>query len=221
MELQARVKNVQAILAISKELYETDPEESIELNKVASSILSKIVSDLVLKGADCSSEGIEGVEEPIQEVEESQEEAQEEAEGEAEAEAEAEGEAEAEAEEAEANDAATVSTTTGKRNFSVWVNNLNLQPGHVFYFENTTFKLSYKNSNAILTGTTSFMKTVVGHSPSGIIKEYLKACGLHRQVDGWKRLSMINEEGTLINIGWAGWLDRTWDTRISNFRLST
>jgi len=215
MELQARVKNVQAILALSKELYETDPEESIELNKVASSILSKIVSDLVLKDAACSIECVERVEEPIQEVEESQEEAQEEAEGEAEA------EAEAEAEEAEANDAATVSTTTGKRNFSVWVNNLNLQPGHVFYFENTTFKLSYKNSNAILTGTTSFMKTVVGHSPSGIIKEYLKACGLHRQVDGWKRLSMINEEGTLINIGWAGWLDRTWDTRISNFRLST
>ena len=216
MELQARVKNVQAILAISKELYETDPQESIELNKVASSILSKIVSDLVLKDAACSIEGIECVER----VEEAEEAQAEEAEAEEAAEAE-EGEAEGEAEGEEANDAATVSTTTGKRNFSVWVNNLNLQPGHVFYFENTTFKLSYKNSNAILTGTTSFMKTVTGHSPSGIIKEYLKACGLHRQVDGWKRLSMINEEGTLINIGWAGWLDRTWDTRISNFRLST
>jgi hypothetical protein len=197
MELQTRVKNAQLILSISKELYETDLQESIELNKVASSILSKIASVLVSKGTSC----IEAIEETAEEEQETGQEQEE--------------------EEQEVNDAATASTTTGKRNFSVWVNNLNLQPGHVFYFENTTFKLSYKNSNAILTGTTSFMKTVTGHSPSGIIKEYLKACGLHRQVDGWKRLSMINEEGTLINIGWPGWLDREWDTRISNFRLST
>ena len=205
MELQSRVKNVQTILALSKDLYETDLQESIELNKVASSILAKIVSSLVLKEPEddvpAAIEGIQGLDlqsEPLDQTGELQDQLVE-----------------------EANDAATVSTTTGKRNFSVWVNNLNLQPGHVFYFENTTFKLSYKNSNAILTGTTSFMKTVVGHSPSGVIKEYLKASGLHRHVDGWKRLSMINEEGTLVNIGWPGWLDREWDTRISNFRLST
>ena len=107
-----------------------------------------------------------------------------------------------------------------KRDFNLWVADLGILPGHIFYFGTDTFKLGMtKEGKASLTASTSNQKTVVGFSPSGAIKAFLKASGLIRDVDGWKRLTMYTEEGRIVNIGWEGWLQRRWDSSLNSFVL--
>jgi len=115
----------------------------------------------------------------------------------------------------------TTGTNGVKRNFTIWARQLNLPSGHALYYGDTSFKLSYdKKDRAVLTTTTvNTSKKIIGYSPSGVIKAYLKASGCIRQVDGWRMMSMRTEEENLTRISWDGWLIREWDTSINNFRI--
>ena len=116
-------------------------------------------------------------------------------------------------------DSDTVTTATAKRNFSTWVKMLNLPAGHTLYHNTTHYRFTFEKGRACLTTTTAAGKTVTGHSPSGAIKAYLKANGSTQQVDGWKKLSMYNEEGRLLPICWSGWLNRQWSPSTKTFQL--
>ena len=120
----------------------------------------------------------------------------------------------------ETDNATDLTSSSVKRDFNLWVADLGILPGHIFYFGTDTFKLGMnKEGKATLTGITSNQKAVVGFSPSGAIKAFLKASGLIRDVDGWKRLTMYTEEGRIVNIAWEGWLQRRWDSNLNSFVL--
>jgi hypothetical protein len=118
-------------------------------------------------------------------------------------------------------DSATVSTNTSRRNFGIWAKSLNLPDGHPIYFGDTIFTFAFdKKGRATLTTKTANGKTIIGYSPSGAIKGFLKATDSKRKnVDGWRRLTMKNETHTVIHIGWPDWLLREWDPQENNFRL--
>jgi len=120
----------------------------------------------------------------------------------------------------EKDNATDLTSSSVKRDFNLWVADLGILPGHIFYFGTDTFKLGMnKEGKATLTALTSNQKAVVGFSPSGAIKAFLKASGLIRDVDGWKRLTMYTEEGRIVNIAWEGWLQRRWDSTLNSFVL--
>ena len=105
----------------------------------------------------------------------------------------------------------TGTTSMSRRNFTCWAKTLNLPAGHSIYFGDVVFKLSYdKKSRATLTTQIRNGKTIVGYSPSGVIKAYLNSIGsVQKNVDGWKRLTM-DLEGEKKEIGWPEWLQREW-----------
>lgn len=114
----------------------------------------------------------------------------------------------------------TISTANARRNFTAWATSLNLQSGHTLYFGDVLFRLAYSKGRASLTSQTRAGKTIVGYSASGAIKAYLKSIGsLQANVDGWKRMSMINEKGESQPIGWSEWVLRVWDIQTSRFKL--
>lgn len=115
----------------------------------------------------------------------------------------------------------TTGTNGTKRNFTIWARQLNLQVGHNLYYGDLSFKLSYdKKDRAVLsTSAANTTKKIIGYSPSGVIKAYLKVSGCIRQVDGWRMMTMRTEEGNLIRISWDGWLVREWDNSLHNFRI--
>ena len=120
----------------------------------------------------------------------------------------------------ETDNATDLTSSSVKRDFNLWVADLGILPGQIFYFGTDTFKLGMnKEGKATLTALTSNQKAVVGFSPSGAIKAFLKASGLIRDVDGWKRLTMYTEEGRIVNIAWEGWLQRRWDSTLNSFVL--
>jgi len=117
-------------------------------------------------------------------------------------------------------DTLTISTANARRNFTAWVTSLNLQSGHTLYFGDVLFRLAYSKGRATLSTQTRAGKTIVGYSASGAIKAYLKAIGsLQANVDGWKRMTMINEKGETHPIGWSEWVLRIWDIDTSRFKL--
>jgi hypothetical protein len=105
----------------------------------------------------------------------------------------------------------TGTTSMSRRNFTCWAKTLNLPAGHSLYFGDVVFKLSYdKKNRATLTTQIRNGKTIVGYSPSGVIKAYLNSIGsVQKNVDGWKRLTM-ELEGEKKEIGWIEWLQREW-----------
>ncbi len=105
----------------------------------------------------------------------------------------------------------TGTTSMSRRNFTCWAKTLNLPAGHSMYFGDVVFKLSYdKKNRATLTTQIRNGKTIVGYSPSGVIKAYLNSIGsVQKNVDGWKRLTM-ELEGEKKEIGWIEWLQREW-----------
>jgi hypothetical protein len=117
-------------------------------------------------------------------------------------------------------DTLTISTANARRNFTAWVTSLNLQSGHTLYFGDVLFRLAYSKGRATLSTQTRAGKTIVGYSASGAIKAYLKAIGsLQANVDGWKRMSMLNEKGESQAIGWPEWVLRVWDIEAGRFKL--
>ena len=119
-------------------------------------------------------------------------------------------------------DSATLSTNTSRRNFGIWAKTLNLPEGHPMFFGDVKFTFAFdKKGRATLTTKTLNGKTIIGYSPSGAIKGYLKATDSKRtNVDGWRRISMQNENFNLIHIGWPDWLLREWDPDANNFRVN-
>ena len=116
-------------------------------------------------------------------------------------------------------DTLTISTANARRNFTAWATSLNLQ-SHTLYFGDVLFRLAYSKGRASLTTQTRAGKTIVGYSPSGAIKAYLKSIGsLQANVDGWKRMTMINEKGESQAIGWSDWILRVWDIEANRFKL--
>jgi hypothetical protein len=111
----------------------------------------------------------------------------------------------------------TGTTSMSRRNFTCWAKTLNLPAGHSLYFGDVVFKLSYdKKNRATLTTQIRNGKTIVGYSPSGVIKAYLNSIGsVQKNVDGWKRLTM-ELEGEKKEIGWIEWLQREWS--VDQFR---
>ena len=105
----------------------------------------------------------------------------------------------------------TGTTSMSRRNFTCWAKTLNLPAGHSLFFGEVVFKLSYdKKNRATLTTQIRNGKTIVGYSPSGVIKAYLNSIGsVQKNVDGWKRLTM-ELEGEKKEIGWPEWLQREW-----------
>ena len=117
-------------------------------------------------------------------------------------------------------DTLTISTVNARRNFTAWATSLNLQSSHLLYFGDVLFRLAYDKGRATLSTQTRAGKTIVGYSPSGVIKAYLKSIGsLQANVDGWKRMSMINEKGESQTIGWSEWVLRVWDIESGRFKL--
>ena len=120
----------------------------------------------------------------------------------------------------DSQDTLTISTANARRNFTAWTTSLNLQSGHTLYFGDVLFRLAYSKGRASLTTQTLAGKTIVGYSASGAIKAYLKSIGsLQANVDGWKRMTMINEKGESQTIGWSDWVLRVWDIEASKFKL--
>lgn len=200
------------ILDVAFNLYTTDPKECSSLSKVANDILSKVITTLdspaseiplPISGASSttsvgtSSEESAGAQEGVQ-----------------------------------ASicppmsiatqdnlDSDTVTTATAKRNFSTWTKMLNLPVGYTLYHNTTHYRFSLEKGRACLITLTAAGKTITGYSPSGAIKAYLKSNGSNQQVDGWKKLSMYNEEGRLLPICWSGWLARQWNPSTKTFQV--
>jgi len=120
---------------------------------------------------------------------------------------------------ADAEDAEDALTTTGfigRRNFTQWAKTLNLQTGHLIYFGDVPFRLAI-SKRATLTAQTRSGKIIVGYSPSGAIKAYLKSIGsLQTNVDGWKRMTMAYK-GDYKPIGWPDWLLYVWSPEQKEF----
>jgi hypothetical protein len=117
-------------------------------------------------------------------------------------------------------DTLTISTANARRNFTAWATSLNLQSSHLLYFGDVSFRLAYDKGRATLSTQTRAGKTIVGYSPSGAIKAYLKAIGsLQANVDGWKRMMMITEKGETHPIGWSEWVLRVWDIEAEKFKM--
>ena len=207
----ARLKEVRAILDIASNLYTTDPKECSSLSKVANDILSKIITTLdsassasevplPISGASSTSSvgtsseetagDLEGIQASICPPQENH-----------------------------SLDSDTVTTATAKRNFSTWAKMLNIPVGHTLYHNTTHYRFSLEKGRACLITLTAAGKTITGYSPSGAIKAYLKANGSIQQVDGWKKLSMYNEEGRLLPICWSGWLLRQWNPSTKRFQV--
>jgi len=114
----------------------------------------------------------------------------------------------------------TISTANARRNFTSWATSLNLQQSQLLYFGDVSFRLAYDKGRATLSTQTRAGKTIVGYSPSGAIKAYLKSIGsLQANVDGWKRMTMLTEKGEAHPIGWAEWILRVWDNETGKFKL--
>ena len=117
-------------------------------------------------------------------------------------------------------DTLTISTANARRNFTAWATSLNLQSSHLLYFGDVLFRLAYDKGRATLSTQTRAGKTIVGYSPSGAIKAYLKSIGsLQANVDGWKRMTMITEKGETHPIGWSEWVLRVWDIEADKFKM--
>jgi hypothetical protein len=210
-----RLKEVRVILDVAFNLYSTDPKECSSLSKVANDILAKVITTLdsssvaaatevplPLSGASsttsvaCSEDqgldqgqGLDQVQASICPPQE------------------------------HSLDSDTVTTATAKRNFSTWAKMLNLPSGHTLYHNTTHYRFSFEKGKACLITRTAAGKAITGYSPSGAIKAYLKANGSIQQVDGWKKLSMYNEEGRLLPICWSGWLSRQWNPSTKTFQV--
>ena len=118
-----------------------------------------------------------------------------------------------------ADDTETSASANARRNFTIWAKTLNLQSGHLIYFGDVPFRLSYDKARATLTTQTRAGKTIVGYSPSGAIKAYLKSIGsVQANVDGWRRLTLAFENDYK-PIGWSDWILRVWDIEAGNFKL--
>jgi hypothetical protein len=212
-----RLKEVRVILDVAFNLYTTDPKECSSLSKVANDILTKVITTLDSSSASaaaatevplpvsgassttsvaCSEEQEQGLDQGQDQVQASICPPQE-----------------------HSLDSDTVTTATAKRNFSTWAKMLNLSSGHTLYHNTTHYRFSFEKGRACLITITAAGKTITGYSPSGAIKAYLKANGSIQQVDGWKKLSMYNEEGRLLPICWSGWLSRQWNPSIKRFEL--
>jgi hypothetical protein len=121
----------------------------------------------------------------------------------------------------------TSTVAASRRNFAQWAKTLNLQTGHLLYFGDVPFRLAYSKARATLTTQTHSGKIIVGYSPSGAIKAYLKAIGsLQTNVDGWKRMTMVlASPGPRAQaykedykpIGWHDWLLLIWDANTKAF----
>ena len=106
------------------------------------------------------------------------------------------------------------------RDFTAWATSLNLQAAHIIYFGDVLFRLAYVKGRATLTTRTRSGKTITRYSPSEAVNSYLKSIGsLQKNVDGWKRMSMITEKGESQTIGWSGWDLRVWDKQTNKFKL--
>jgi hypothetical protein len=210
-----RLKEVRVILDVAFNLYTTDPKECSSLSKVANDILTKVITTLdspaaatevplPVSGA-CSTTSVACSEEQEQGLDQGQ------------------GLDQVQASicppQEHSLDSDTVTTATAKRNFSTWAKMLNLSSGHTLYHNTTHYRFSFEKGRACLITITAAGKTITGYSPSGAIKAYLKANGSIQQVDGWKKLSMYNEEGRLLPICWSGWLSRQWNPSIKRFEL--
>jgi len=111
----------------------------------------------------------------------------------------------------------TSTVAASRRNFAQWAKTLNLQTGHLLYFGDVPFRLAYSKARATLTTQTRSGKIIVGYSPSGAIKAYLKAIGsLQTNVDGWKRMTMAYK-ADFKPIGWHDWLLLIWDANTKSF----
>jgi hypothetical protein len=223
-----RLKEARTILDVAFNLYTTDPNECSSLSKVANNILAKVIENLdsVSASAKEATEAPHLATPPLpisgasstSPMEEGQVEDQDQGQGQEQL----QGQSQASIcppQEIHALDSDTVTTATAKRNFSTWAKMLNIQSGHTLYHNTTHYTLSFEKGRACLTTTTSAGKKITGHSPSGAIKAYLKANGSTQQVDGWKKLSMYNEEGRLLPICWTGWLLRQWSPSIKTFQV--
>lgn len=118
-------------------------------------------------------------------------------------------------------DTETVTTNSAsanaRRNFTTWAKTLNLQSGHLIYFGDVVFRLAYDKSRATLTTQTRSGKTIVGYSPSGAIKTYLKSIGsVQANVDGWRRLTLPFGDDYK-PIGSSEWLLKRWDIEANSF----
>ena len=111
----------------------------------------------------------------------------------------------------------TSTVAASRRNFAQWAKTLNLQTGHLLYFGDVPFRLAYSKARATLTTQTRSGKIIIGYSPSGAIKAYLKAIGsLQTNVDGGKRMTMVYKEDYK-PIGWHDWLLLIWDANTKAF----
>jgi hypothetical protein len=111
----------------------------------------------------------------------------------------------------------TSTVAASRRNFAQWAKTLNLQTGHLLYFGDVPFRLAYSKARATLTTQTHSGKIIVGYSPSGAIKAYLKAIGsLQTNVDGWKRMSMLYKND-FKPIGWHEWFQLIWNVETKQF----
>ena len=121
------------------------------------------------------------------------------------------------------DDSSTVTSGASRRNFTCWAKTLNLPSGHPIYFGDVTFKLSYdKKNRATLTTQIRTGKTIIGYSPSGVIKTYLNSIGsAQKNVNGWKRLEMDfvqeGESAERKEIGSPEWLLMEWNADKSVF----
>jgi hypothetical protein len=114
----------------------------------------------------------------------------------------------------------TTASANARHNFTAWATSLNLQSSHLLYFGDVLFRLAYDKGRATLSTQTRAGKTIVGYSPSGAIKAYLKSIGsLQANVDGWKRMTMITEKGESHPIGWSEWVLRVWDIESAKFKM--
>ena len=114
----------------------------------------------------------------------------------------------------------TTASANARRNFTAWATSLNLQQSQLLYFGDVLFRLAYDKGRATLSTQTRAGKTIVGYSPSGVIKAYLKSIGsLQANVDGWKRMTMITEKGESHPIGWSEWVLRIWDIESAKFKM--
>jgi len=112
----------------------------------------------------------------------------------------------------------TTCATTSKRDFTRWVNRLQLPHGHLFWYCNESFKLVLKDGKAFLTRSFPDCSVIQATSPSGILKAHIKKkLGKDRALDGWKKLCMYTEDAHFYNIGWNGWLKRTWNSETNRF----
>jgi len=115
--------------------------------------------------------------------------------------------------------AESVSTQSSKRDFRTWVLQRKLESGHPIYFGNEIFKLTIADDKVKMSKVFGDGTVILATTPSGIINSYMmKTTGNKKPgIDGWKRLSMKTETGTMMSIGWSGWLERVWDSESKGF----